>query len=113
VVTGSGRLGCDVEAVAPRTEEDWAGLLGDELLRIRDLVANEAGEDAGTAATRVWSALECLRKTGSTTRVLTVDRVEADGWVVLSAGDARIATWVTTVNDLPTPVAFAVLSTEE
>jgi enediyne polyketide synthase len=29
---------------------------------------------------------------------------------VLSAGDARIATWVTTLNDLDTPVAFAVLA---
>ena len=113
VVTGSGRLGCDVEAVAQRTEEDWAGLLGEGLSRVRDLVMAESGEDADVAGTRVWCALECLRKTGTTTRDLTVDRVDPDGWVVLSTGDARIATWVTTVNDLPTPVAFAVLSGEE
>ncbi|TDP64925.1 type I polyketide synthase [Actinokineospora alba] len=113
VVTGSGRLGCDVEAVVERTEQDWAGLLGDGLSRVRDLVMTEAGEDADVASTRVWTALECLRKTGTTTRDLTVDRVESDGWIVLAAGDAKIATWVTTVNDLPTPVAFAVLSGEE
>jgi enediyne polyketide synthase len=112
VVTGDGRLGCDVEPVAHRTDEDWAGLLGADLRTVRDLVATEAGEDADTAGTRVWSALECLRKTGTTTRDLTVDRVHADGWVVLSSGDARIATWVTTLNDQPGPVVFAVLSGE-
>ncbi|HEX3588102.1 MAG TPA: type I polyketide synthase [Pseudonocardiaceae bacterium] len=110
VVTGSGRLGCDVEPVAHRTEEDWTGLLGDSLREVRDLVVAESGENADTAATRVWCALECLRKTGTTTRALTVDRVEQDRWVVLSSGDARIATWVTTVNDLVEPVVFAVLA---
>lgn len=110
VVTGSGPLGCDVETVARRDEEDWAGLLGRDLLRVRDLVVAESGEDAHAAGTRLWSALECLRKTGTTTRDLTVDRISPDGWVVLSTGDVRIATWVTTLNDLPEPVVFAVLS---
>jgi enediyne polyketide synthase len=107
-----GRLGCDVETVVHRTEEDWAGLLGPELSRVRDLVVAESGEDTDRAGTRIWSALECLQKTGTTTRDLTVDRVSADGWIVLSTGDARIATWVTTLNDQPDPVVFAVLSGE-
>jgi enediyne polyketide synthase len=104
------RLGCDVETVVHRTQEDWTGLLGADLIRVRDLVVTEAREEADTAGTRLWSALECLRKTGTTTRDLTVDRVSADGWVVLSSGQARVATWVTTLNDLPDPVVFAVLS---
>lgn len=110
VVTGSGRLGCDVETVVRRTEEDWTGLLGAGLRDVRDLVLAESGDDADTAATRVWCALECLRKTGTTNRALTVDRVDADRWVVLSSGDARIATWVTTLNDVQEPVVFAVLA---
>jgi enediyne polyketide synthase len=113
VVAGPGQLGCDVETVAQRTEEDWAGLLGSDLCGVRDLVMAESGENADTASTRVWSALECLRKTGTTTRTLTVDRVEPDRWVVLSTGDARIATWATTVNNLSAPVVFAVLSGQE
>jgi enediyne polyketide synthase len=113
VVTGQGRLGCDVEKVEHRTEQDWTGLLGEELGHVRDLVSAETGEDADTAATRVWCALECLRKTGTTTRALTVDRTDEDGWAVLSTGDARVATWVTTFNDIAEPVAFAVLHGEE
>jgi enediyne polyketide synthase len=110
VVTGSGRLGCDLEAVEQRTEEDWAGLLGEGLTGVRDLVMAEAGENLDVAGTRVWCALESLRKVGLTTRAVTVDRVDPDGWVVLAAGDVRIATWVTTINDLSTPVALAVLT---
>jgi enediyne polyketide synthase len=110
VVTGSGSLACDVEAVAHRSTEDWAGLLGEDLTAIRDLVVTESGEDVDVASTRIWSALECLRKTGSPTQAITVDRVESDGWVLLSTGDARVATWVTTLNDLDSPVVFAVLS---
>lgn len=112
VVTGGGRLGADVETVVHRSEDDWAGLLGRELGGVRDLVVAESGEDVDTASTRVWSALECLQKTGTTTRDLVVDRVTADGWVVLSTGDAKVATWVTTLNDVAEPVVFAVLSGE-
>ncbi|OLF12976.1 hypothetical protein BLA60_06930 [Actinophytocola xinjiangensis] len=113
VVTGTGRLGCDLETVVERDRLTWAGLLGRDQLPVRDLLTVEAGESESTAGTRVWCALECLRKTGSTTQALTLDRVEQNGWAVLSAGDARIATWVTTVNDVPDPVVVAVLSGEE
>ncbi|ACU37939.1 SDR family NAD(P)-dependent oxidoreductase [Actinosynnema mirum] len=108
-----GRLGVDVETAAPRTEDDWAALLGRAPLAVRDLLARETGEDPSVAGTRVWGALECLRKTGSTTQALALERVHPDGWVVLSTGDARVATWTTTVDDRPEPVVFAVLAGQE
>ncbi|HEV2781532.1 MAG TPA: type I polyketide synthase [Actinophytocola sp.] len=113
VVTGEGRLGCDVETVSDREQQAWTDLLGGDQIPVRDLLVAEAGDTEAVAGTRIWSALECLRKTGSTVQALTVDRVESEGWVVLSAGDAKIATWVTTLNNLPDPVVFAVLSGEE
>jgi enediyne polyketide synthase len=113
VAAGTHRLACDVEVVAERDEDDWATLLGGEPLAVRDRVAAETGEPAAVAATRVWSALECLRRAGAATQTLTLDRVDTEGWVVLSAGESRIATWVTTVNDIPDQVVFAVLAGEE
>jgi enediyne polyketide synthase len=113
VVAGSGRLGCDVETALDRTVEDWAGLLGADQLPVRDLLMTESGETVSVASTRVWCALECLRKTGATSQALTVDQVHPDGWIKLSAGDASIATWVTTINDGPDSVVFAVLAGEE
>ncbi len=65
------------------------------------------------ASTRVWSALECIRKAGSMTQALTASRVHDDGWVLLSAGEARIATRAMTINGRPDPVVFAVLVGEE
>ena len=113
VVAGEGTLACDIETAIERTEEDWAGLLGEDLLAVGRLLAADAGEPVSVANTRVWSALECIRKTGELTQALTVRRVEADGWALLACGDARIATWSTTVNDHPDPVVFAVLQAEE
>ncbi|HWM07010.1 MAG TPA: SDR family NAD(P)-dependent oxidoreductase, partial [Actinophytocola sp.] len=113
VIAGEGKLACDIEVVTERDQQDWHDLLGVAQVPVCDLVAAETGDSASVAATRVWSALECLRKVGSTSQALTLDRAEPDGWVVLSDGDARIATWVTTVNDVPDQVVFAVLSGEE
>jgi enediyne polyketide synthase len=112
-IVGQGRLGCDVETVLERDRQTWDDLIGAQQVPVRDLLVAESGESEAVAGTRVWSALECLRKTGATSQALTVERVGMNGWVVLSAGDAKIATWVTTLNDLPEPVVFAVLVGEE
>ncbi|RSM56197.1 erythronolide synthase [Amycolatopsis sp. WAC 01376] len=110
VVTGAPRLGCDVQQVAERSEQEWANLLGDGLLELGRRLASEGGESAGVAGTRLWSALECLRKAGMTTSELVVDAVHADGWTTLSAGDVRIATWVTEVAGARERAVFAVLA---
>ncbi|HEX5114867.1 MAG TPA: type I polyketide synthase [Pseudonocardiaceae bacterium] len=112
-VVGTGALSCDAETVLERTDTDWADLLGPEPLALAELLAADTGEPASVARTRVWTALECVRKTGSMTQALTVHRVHQDGWTLLSNGAARIATWVTTVNGQPHPVVFAVLAGEE
>ncbi|WP_410589853.1 type I polyketide synthase [Amycolatopsis sp. lyj-23] len=111
-VTGRGQLTCDIETAIERTDEDWAGLLGEELVAVGRLLAADTGEPLAVANTRVWSALECVRKTGLMTQALTVRRVEPDGWALLASGSALIATWSTTVNDRPDPVVFAVLQAE-
>lgn len=110
-VAGTGKMGCDVQSVIDY--DDWAGLLGQEQVPVRDLLIRQAGEQAAVAGTRVWAALECLRKAGATMQALTLGSVQSNGWVVLSAGDTEIATWVTTVNDRQDPVVFAVLAERE
>jgi enediyne polyketide synthase len=113
LVLGSGPLACDVETVVRRSDADWEGLLGSDLLAVRDVLAADAGEPPVVAATRVWSALECIRKTGSSTQALTVHSVHPGGWALLSAGGARVATVATTVAGLAEPIVFAVLATRE
>ncbi|MEV6446284.1 type I polyketide synthase [Amycolatopsis sp. NPDC051716] len=112
VVAGADQVACDIETAVERTEEDWAGLLGEELIALGRLLAADTGEPISVANTRVWSAVECVRKTGSMTQALTVRHVDADGWALLACGNALIATWSTTVNDRTDPIVFAVLHAE-
>ncbi|MEO3977616.1 type I polyketide synthase [Streptomyces sp. CAU 1734] len=88
-------VACDVEPVTSRTPEEWQGLLGG-CEPLAALIARETGESPDTAATRVWSALECLRKAGAGADTpLTLTPGTKPNWVVLTAGDLRIATFVT------------------
>ncbi|WP_433042326.1 type I polyketide synthase [Dactylosporangium sp. CS-033363] len=111
-VAGTGALACDVELAAERDPETWSGLLGAHAGLAR-LVAGTNGEAPSTAATRVWSAVECLQKAGRlATDPLTLLPESRDGWIVFGSGDARIATFATTVHGRPEPVVFAILTQE-
>ncbi|MFU8852197.1 type I polyketide synthase [Micromonospora sp. SL1-18] len=110
VVVGTGTLSCDVEQVVPRSTIDWADLLGNHG-RLTDLIVAERGDPYDVAATRVWCAIECVQKAGrSLGGPLTLEPRKRDGWVVMSAGDLRIATFLTSLRDADRPVVFAVLT---
>ena len=64
-VSGRGPIGCDVEPVTPRAESVWQDLLGRERFGLAQVVAEEAAENHDAAATRVWAALESLKKAGA------------------------------------------------
>ncbi|MDA5145923.1 type I polyketide synthase [Streptomyces sp. AD681] len=103
-------LACDIEAVSMREPGEWQGLLG-EHAAVAELVARETGEAPDTAATRVWSAVECLRKAGAVAGTpLTVLPQKKEAWVVFTAGDLRIATFVTALRDALEPAVFAFLT---
>ncbi|CAL9622103.1 hypothetical protein SUDANB58_05860 (plasmid) [Streptomyces sp. enrichment culture] len=103
-------VACDVEAVSMRSAHEWRGLLGDHAA-VAELVAQETGEAPDTAATRVWGAVECLRKAGVMAGApLTVLPRRKDAWVVFAAGDLRIATFVTALRDALEPAVFAFLT---
>ncbi|MFH9611348.1 SDR family NAD(P)-dependent oxidoreductase [Streptomyces sp. NPDC017448] len=103
-------VACDVETVTPREIDQWQGLLGEHTAAAR-LTAQETGEPFDTAATRVWSAAECLKKAGAMTGTpLSALPQKKNGWVLFTAGDLRIATFATTVHHTPEPVVFAFLT---
>ncbi|MFI5621325.1 type I polyketide synthase [Streptomyces sp. NPDC051567] len=105
-------VACDIEAVSMRPAAEWHGLLG-EHTPVADLVAKETGEAPDTAATRVWSAVECLKKAGIMAGApLTLLPSRKDAWVVFAAGDLRIATFVTSLRDALEPAVFAFLTHE-
>ncbi|MGW3304033.1 SDR family NAD(P)-dependent oxidoreductase [Streptomyces rubiginosohelvolus] len=105
-------VACDIEAVSMRSADEWRGLLGDHAA-VAELVAKETGEAPDTAATRVWSAVECLQKAGVMAGApLTVLPRRKDAWVVFAVGELRIATFVTALRDALEPAVFAFLTRE-
>ncbi|MBB5826565.1 type I polyketide synthase [Micromonospora carbonacea] len=106
----SAAVGCDVELAAARSADEWAGLIGADGLALATLLAREQGEDLSVAATRVWGAVECLRKNGHARVDLVAEPNGTAGWVALRSGAARIATFVTTLNDVADPVVFTMLA---
>ncbi|PNG23517.1 type I polyketide synthase [Streptomyces cahuitamycinicus] len=108
-VVAEGKVACDIEAVNIRGTAEWQGLLG-EHTPLAALLAKEMGEAPDTAATRVWSAVECLKKAGITAGApLTLRHHRDDNWVVLGAGDLRIATFATTLRHAVEPAVLAFL----
>lgn len=118
-----GQVGCDAEVVASRTADEWRLLLGAEEFALAELVARERGEDLAVSATRVWGAMECLRKVGrALPGPVTLEESPPGGWVLLRAGavsssrasgTTSIATFVTHVRDEAAPVVFAILTEAE
>ena len=98
-VAGSRPVGCDAEMVRDRVASDWQALLGDAQFALAQLIGCERGEPLSAAATRVWGAVECLRKTG-----------RAVAGPITLAGPARIATFLTRLRDAPGPVVFSILT---
>ena len=65
-VTSRSAVGCDCEPVMPRPLSTWRDLLGPGGIALAELVSREmCGMTSISAATRVWCALECVKKPGS------------------------------------------------
>jgi enediyne polyketide synthase len=106
-------VGCDVELAIPRPEHEWAALLGKDGGALARLVASSRGEDFSVAATRVWGAIESLRKTGHASVTLVESSWPGqDRWALLRAGNAKIASFATTLRETAGTVVFSILAEE-
>jgi enediyne polyketide synthase len=111
VAAAVGVVACDVEAVTARDRLTWDDLLGVHA-PLADVIAAEAAEPYDVAATRVWSAIECLQKAGRplTTPVTLLPGAGRRPAGVLAAGDDRIVTLAASLRGVDGPVVVAILS---
>jgi enediyne polyketide synthase len=112
-VAGQDCVGCDAETVRYLPAEEWAGLLDGDQFALAELIRRERKgvEDLPVAATRVWGAVESLRKAGrAAVGPITFDQSGPGGWVLLRSGQARIATFATYLRDQPDPVVLTILT---
>jgi enediyne polyketide synthase len=107
-VAGTGPVACDLEPVSARSIEVWRDLLGWERADLAERIARERSESYDTSATRLWTMIECLKKSGSSIEAaIRLDVMTDDGWVLLNSGALTVATCVATVRGAETPLAMA------
>jgi enediyne polyketide synthase len=112
-VAGPGPVACDLEPVRDRSEQVWRDLLGGERWRLAKLIAGESGEDVHTSATRVWTALESLKKAAApddATLVLLSCAREKQGCVALAASGLRISSSIVQFREDPAKFAVSILA---
>jgi enediyne polyketide synthase len=109
-VAGAGVVACDVEEVTARAGAVWDGLLGTDRLKMAERISRERPEGLIAAATRLWTAIECMKKAGLPPEApLVLDSTTSDGWVLFRSGALTIATGVVSLpaTDIPLAVGLA------
>ncbi|MDY6785176.1 MAG: type I polyketide synthase [Cyanobacteriota bacterium] len=110
-IAGFEPLGCDVEPVTSRSADLWRDLLGSQRFALTGVIARDAEEDLDSAATRVWTAIECLKKAGAFANApLTLLSATTDGWVILTAGSWAILTFIPSSTRDRQRFVFAILT---
>jgi len=108
-VASAGAAACDLEEVTARTDAVWCDLLGGEKLKLAERIAHEQAESVDTAATRLWMAMECMKKIGQpVTSPLVLESNSADSWTLLRSGSIVISTCMAAVRGMTSPLGVAV-----
>jgi enediyne polyketide synthase len=108
-VASAGDTACDLEEVTARTDAVWRDLLGEEKFKLAERIARERVESVDAASTRLWTAMECLKKIGRPVKSpLVLESNTADGWTLLRSGAITILTCVAAVRGMKSPLGAAV-----
>lgn len=111
-VTAPQVAACDLQEVVARGTDVWAGLLGRTYSQLALELQGGSGGDASVASTRVWCAIECLKKQGVPHDApLAIASRHTDGWVVLHSGDYGVATYASHATEHEPALVLAVLGT--
>jgi enediyne polyketide synthase len=113
LVAGDQLVACDLESAAG-VSCPWQDLLGPQHHALAKLVSGHSMEDFNVAATRIWSALECLKKAeAASSAPLSMLPIQEQGWVLLRSGTNLIATFSASVTGRTFPLVVAILAAEE
>jgi enediyne polyketide synthase len=109
-VGGGGSTSCDIQEIRGRTDREWRDLLGRDRYGLAERTARECHENLDIAATRIWMALECLKKAGKPVKSpLVFESNRDDGWAVLRSGRAAIVTCIAAVRGIRPALGVAVM----
>ena len=103
---------CDVEVVELKTDSEWCKLLGDTKFNIAKIIKSETGESISEASTRVWGAIECLRKAGNSLFDSFAFSGIENGTIYFTSGDKTIVSFKCRVISNPSESIFSILTTK-
>ncbi len=110
-VAGGGPQGCDIAPVSPRTREEWRGLLGSAREPLLDRLLGVDSLDR--AGTRIWAAVEALRKAAEVDPgELAMDR-QQDETVLFRGGDLAVLTFPLDLTRGPERIVAVVVERTE
>jgi len=113
LVAGDQLLACDLEAVAS-VNCSWKELLGEQHYALAKLISDHSTEDFDVAATRVWSALECLKKAEiGDDAPLSMLPLNEEHWVLMRSGTNLLATFSAKVTGRAAPLVSAILVNDQ
>lgn len=99
-VSGNRPVGCDLEPVITRSEEEWRDLLGPEHFGYWSYLTRERPEAAAEFGTRLWCIREALIKAGFRERALLRIAAELpDGWIEFASEGCSIYTCLIAPGD--------------
>ncbi|MBC7977771.1 MAG: SDR family NAD(P)-dependent oxidoreductase [Myxococcales bacterium] len=102
-------VGCDLQCVSPKDAGEWESLLGNNGLKLAEVIAGIVQERRDISAVRVWTAREAMKKAGlAFTAPLVVDPGSSARWVTLRSGAATIFSSVIDPGPVGEPICVAV-----
>ena len=110
-VAGHSPVGCDLERVVTRPPEIWSNMLGVERFTLAEVISRETQETLDVTATRVWTAVESLKKAGAgITAPLVFASAAPNGWMLLTSGELKIVSGVVQTDGAKEELAIALLT---
>jgi len=105
------RVACDMEVIEARSPELWQDLLGRDRFKLAKAISRERSECIDTSATRLWGAIECLRKFGLQRETPLSVAGDCAGEVVrIEAGAYATVSLEATVRGAGHPVVISLLA---
>lgn len=112
------QMACDLEFVSSSQQRPWHDLLGEAGFNLARLIARETAESLDRAATRIWSARECLKKAGLQPDSSLIFHQNSNPLIWLESHSPlmlhetrplSIATWVLSIRGFDDPLVIAIL----
>ncbi len=109
-VLANGPVGCDLVSVQQRDQALWRQMLGQARHSLANFVAQSEGDTEDTAASRVWAAMECLKKAGASGGETLLFEDRREGWITFTAGPYSVATLAVNIQGVSGAVVVGVLT---